>query len=361
MFVLLLFTGIFNHVIILPHLLGVAKRDSWVCVLISYVIFLFWIGVYSYIFSKNKQRLPLMRWLELRINKSIAKLIMLLFTMYILIIGIISFFDLIVIVNIHFLPLTATGVVIIPFLLLCIWAASSGLKTIVYTSAVLLPIVWLLGHFVAFSTMDEKDYSYLFPLFVDDEVSIIRGVLTVLGGGVDLLILFLLQQYFQKPISYLYLALTVTLLTGLVVGPTMGVLAAFGPSVAANLRFPAFDLWRLLTIGEYFSHVDALAVFQLLCGVVIRISLCMFLLPDMWIIQSSKRRTLLIMSFAFVLAVIMLLQISDIWKQTILRNYYHPNIFYYGLGVTLLLLAISYFPEKRGVHKYEGQHSTNAN
>lgn len=46
----------------------------------------------------------------------------------------------------------------------------------------------------------------------------------------------------------------------------MGAISAFGPNVAATLRFPPLEQWRLITLGNYITHLDFLAVFQLLAG-----------------------------------------------------------------------------------------------
>ncbi|ARK32704.1 endospore germination permease [Halalkalibacter krulwichiae] len=241
LFVLLLFVGISNHVLIVPHLLGAAKRDAWISVLVAYGILIAWALICSFIFRKNPQRKSLYDWLEERTGKKVSYLILTFFFLYFIVIGFISFFDLIVSVKIYFIPLTPTWFVALPFLLICIWTAIKGMTAIVYSSAIILPIVWMLGHFVAFTTMDNKDYSYLLPILADNEASLIRGVLVVLGGSVDLLVLFVLQQYVNKPISYKYLFILITLLTGLILGPTIGSLAAFGPNVAADMRFPAFE------------------------------------------------------------------------------------------------------------------------
>ncbi|MDE5415083.1 GerAB/ArcD/ProY family transporter [Alkalihalobacterium chitinilyticum] len=360
-FVLLLFIGISNHVLIIPHLLGVAKRDAWICVLISYIILLLWGKILSSIFKRNPERVPLGDWVHSRAGKGVSNIILLLFFLYIIIIGFISFYDLVVSVKIYFLPLTPTGYLVIPFLFLCIWAATTSLKTIVYTSAFILPIVWALGHFVAITTMDKKDYSFLFPLFDTDHVSIVHGVLIVLGGSVDLLILFLLQQYFNKPVSFLFIFILITLLTGLVLGPTIGSIVAFGPNIAADLRFPAFEQWRLVELGEHISHVDALAVFQLLCGAVIRISLCFYLVGNIFKLRTVKRKWLYIISTAVVYSLVMFFHVSDIWMQTILRNYFYPFVVLFGIGITLTLLTVGYFTKRKGPQSYERQRTTDEN
>jgi spore germination protein KB len=76
----------------------------------------------------------------------------------------------------------------LPFLLISAWSAYSGLKSIVYVSAILLPIVWILGIFVALSTIEAKDYSYLFPVLVDGYSPVVKGTVIVLGGSADLLV-----------------------------------------------------------------------------------------------------------------------------------------------------------------------------
>ncbi|WP_413379226.1 endospore germination permease [Alkalihalobacillus sp. 1P02AB] len=349
-FLFLLFIGISNHVLIIPQLLGEARRDAWFCVLVGYGILLIWIGIYSIILKKNKQRLPLRTWLQTRTGKGFANFIMFCFMVYIMVISFISFFDLIAYINIYFLPNTALAFIILPFLLLCFWSAMN-LRTIIYISALILPLVAMLGYFVAFFTIDDKDYSYLFPLFVDEQSSFVGGVIVVLGGSVDLLILFLLQQYFDKPISYLYLFLLLTLLVGLILGPTMGSLSAFGPNIAADFRFPAFEQWRLVMIGEQISHVDSMAVFQLLCGVIVRISLCLFLLSDLWKIQSAKVKKGFLITMTLFLGIAMYAPISDVEMQTILKNLFYPYAFIFGVCMTFLLLSISYLPERKRSQK----------
>ncbi len=149
-----------------------------------------------------------------------------------------------------------------PFLFISAWSAYSSLKSIVYVSSVLLPIVWVVGIFVATFTMEEKDYSYLFPVLVEGYQPVVYGTIIILGGSADLLVLLLLQHHLKKSFSLMNLFLLITILVGLILGPTMGSLSSFGPAVASDKRFPAFEQWRLITLGEYISHVDFLAYFS---------------------------------------------------------------------------------------------------
>lgn len=348
-FVLILFIGISNHVLILPHLLSNAKRDSWVCVFLAYLILLCWGYLIYRIMSKNTQRQKLYFWLQERSGKHISKFILSLFMLYIVSVGVISFYDLIQTVQIYFLPLTPNWLVMLPFLILCVWTAYSGIKSIVYISTVLLPLVWLLGHFVAFSTMDSKDYSYIFPVLINGYDPIIKGTITILGGSVDLLVLLLLQHHLNKSYSFLSILILISILLGLVLGPTLGSIAAFGPSIAADMRFPAFEQWRLITLGEHITHVDFLAVFQLLSGAIIRVSLCLFLVSDVVVTSSKKTKRIIFILLSIVFSSVTIFPISDMWVQDVVGKYFYTSSVIFAFFLSLFLFIISYLPSRKGI------------
>lgn len=347
-FVLTLFIGISNHVLIMPHLLTTGKRDAWVCALIAYFFLLLWGFLIFLIMKRNQERQRLYDWVKARTGKMISRLIMAFLFLYVLTISGISFYDLIQSVNIYFLPQTPSFVVMLPFLLICAFSAYSGMKSIVYMSAVLLPIVWLLGYFVAFFTMQEKDYSYIFPILVEGYGPLIKGIIVILGGSADFLILLMIQHHMKKSFSFFNLFILITTLTGLILGPTLGVISSFGPTVAADMRFPAFEQWRLITLGEYVSHVDFLAVFQLLSGVVIRVSLGLYLLLDCLKMRSNRKKIILLVVVSLALAIVTTVPTSDMWVQIMIGRVFYPIAFISSIIFTFALLLISYLPIKRG-------------
>ncbi|MEC1524561.1 endospore germination permease [Neobacillus niacini] len=347
-FVLILFIGISNHVLIMPHLLATGKRDAWVCVLVSYVFLLFWGFILFLIMKKNQQRLSLFKWIKGRAGRTMSALFISLLTVYVFAISAISFYDLIQSINIYFLPRTPAFIVMLPFLLICAWSAYSGLKSIVYVSAVLLPFVWVLGIFVALFTMRSKDYSYLFPILADGYHPVVKGTIIILGGSTDLLVLLLLQHHVKKSFTLLNLFILITILVGLILGPTMGSLSSFGPAVASDMRFPAFEQWRLITLGEYISHVDFLAVFQFLSGELIRVSLGLFLLADMvrdLPTASSKKHVFTVSTL--LLGLITIIPLSDIWVQTIVGRYFYPTALISAVLISLALLIIGHLPTRK--------------
>lgn len=349
-FVLILYIGISNHVLIMPHLLSAGKRDAWVSVLISYGCLLIWGFILNLIMKKNSQRVCLYDWIKAHAGVIISRFLIFILVSYVFAISAISFYDLIQSINIYFLPRTSPFAVMLPFLIISTWSAISGLKSIVHCSAILLPIVWLLGIFVAYFTMEAKDYSYLLPVLVNGYDPVLKGTITILGGSADLLVLLLLHHHLKKSFTFPNIFLLITILVGLIMGPTLGSLSSFGPSMASNMRFPAFEQWRLITLGEYISHVDFLAAFQMLSGGIIRVSLGLFLLGDMLKGNKSRSREKHIIAvFSTFLGLITLLPLNDIWVQTMIGKYFYPATFLGTMFILSVLFVISRLPVKKGL------------
>lgn len=349
LFVLILFIGISNHVLIMPHLLTTGKRDAWICVFFAYGILLIWGYILYLIMKKNEQRLCLSDWITERAGSAISRVFIAFLWVYVFTITAISFYDLIQSINIYFLPRTPSFIVMFPFLLISIWSAYTGLKSIVYTSAVLLPLVWMLGIFVATFTLKEKDYSYLFPVLAEGYQPVVKGTIIILGGSADFLVLLLLQHHLKKSFTKGNLFILITILAILILGPTMGSLSSFGPAVASDMRFPAFEQWRLITLGNYISHVDFLAVFQLLSGELIRVSLGLYLLSDMvkGHLQPAKKKHIFVVA-SISLGLLTLIPLSDMWVQTLVGRYFYPAAFMSAVFILMALFIISYLPKKKG-------------
>jgi spore germination protein KB len=346
-FLLLLSLGISNHVLIIPHLLKAAERDSWFSVLIAYLALIGW-SLILYLILKSMCTLSFQQWLEGRIGKLGQWIISGGIALYLLAAGIMIVYDTTKNVSIYFLPNTPYIVVILSFVFMSYSAARTGLKTIVYLSTMLLPIVWLLGIGVSIMTMGSKDYGMLHPLLKEGLSSNLLGGVIVFGGSIDLMVLLLLQHKLSKPLNYGTIIVLLTLLMGLILGPTVGAIAAFGPFQAENLRFPAFELWRLVMIGSHISHVDFLAVFQLMAGSVVRTALIIHLLSELTGGRSHKYRQTATLCIAAILSIPSLLRVSDIRMQEIIHHYFYTYSFGFGVALTAILFTITYVPQRKG-------------
>ncbi|REK77565.1 GerAB/ArcD/ProY family transporter [Paenibacillus paeoniae] len=345
-FLMILTVGISNHVLIIPHLLQTAGRDAWVSIAIGYGVLLLWSAM-LYRILKSMKRDSFTDWLKEKSGKLGYILIGGSMLIYFLIAGMMIIYDTTKNVSIYFLPSTPSIVVIACFMFIVFSAARTGLRTLVYLSATLLPIVWLLGMGVSWMTMDSKDYGILRPFMAEGLSAQMGGGAIVVGGSIDLMILLLLQHRMNKPVNYLTIFILLTILLGLILGPTLGSITAFGPLEASNLRFPAFEQWRLVTLGEYISHVDFLAAFQLLAGSLIRAGVCIYVLSEVVVIRKPKPRQIILLIGTVLMSLPALLQVSDIWMQQMIHDYFYDYSMIWGMTITIILFLLTYISRKK--------------
>jgi spore germination protein KB len=193
-----------------------------------------------------------------------------------------------------------------------------------------------------------KEHSFLFPVLIHGYGPVLKGTAVILSGNADLVVLLLLRYHLKKSYSFIHMLVLTMFLSFLVIGPVIGSISSFGPNVAANLRFPALEQWRLVTLGSYVSHLDFLAVFQLLSGITIKVTLCFVLLSDLLELGSEKMARI----GKYVIPALFFSVIffkSDIWVMTIEGTYIYPYLFGFGFFISILLLAISFLPVRKGV------------
>lgn len=255
-FVLSLSIGLFNHVMIIPIIFDTAGRDAWFWVSATGLLGVPFAFVLFFILRKKQE--PIQPWLENRIGKWFAKLIIFSLIFFLLTIMLVTVKDMIDWVLSSFLFNTPAYILIIPFILMCYYLANAGLRAISIHSAITLPIVIVLGFLVSTGNIPKKEFHFLFPLF---EHGFFYGGKTLLYSSnafLELIFLIILQHHFTdakrfngKTLVYLTVMLIV-----LIIGPITGSLAEFGPEMSVELRHPAYEQWRLLTIGKYISHTD---------------------------------------------------------------------------------------------------------
>src|SRR5690606_24260680 len=108
------------------------------------------------------------------------------------------------------------------------------------------PVVMLLGYFVMSANFQFKDYSRLFPLFTHGYMPAGSAALYTLSGITELVLLLFVQRQLSTAMRRRGILLVTLSLIGLTVGPLMGSIALFGPFESTELRYPAFEQWRMV-------------------------------------------------------------------------------------------------------------------
>lgn len=284
----ILSSGLMNHVIVLPLLLGTTGRDGWLPPIVTTIaLTLLLVPLLNWI-MKNTATEPLPLWLGRHCGRWSARWFKALTLSIALPIGAVTFIDTIAWVKTVILPETPSWFLAALLLSVCAWAASGRFELLVRASILLLPPVVLMGFFVGTANVPHKSYARLLPVLENGIWPIVHGLPCTLGSLLEIVMVLFVQEHIRQTKHGGRLIVLLWVLCGLCVGPLMGAIAEFGPAESANQRYPAFEQWSLVRIGEYLEHVDFLSVFQWMSGAFIRLAFSLYL--DRNRCRQGKRR-----------------------------------------------------------------------
>lgn len=337
---IMLTIGITNHVTVIPLLLSKAGRDAWLSILIAAIPFVGWVIVLYFINTHLRQE-SLYSWIRRSTNKFVSNLLIvpILFCLYMM--ALVHLIDTQTWTNVNYLQRTPEWVIALVLVAFCVIAANGGIAPLGVTSGILLPFVSMLGFYVALGNIPKKDYSLLLPVMQNGYEPILGGMVFAGGGFTELAILLLLQHHIRKPLRighYIVLVLIIVILT---LSPLTGAIAEFGPIESSRQRFPAFEQWRLLSIGRDIENMEFFAIYQWLSGSFIRISICLFLITEMMGLRTPKKRLYMVIFLGISMIAFTSLPFSDMQFMTFLSTVYYPLFMIIVLLSTLSIAGIA--------------------
>lgn len=343
---MMLTIGITSHVTVIPLLLSAAKRDAWLSVLLASIPFMAWACLLSFISTRLQQQ-SLQQWLRRTSGKFVSYLILLPLLIALYGMALVHLIDTQTWTTVNYLPQTPEWFTALVLMSICVLAAFGGIAPLGITAGILLPIVAMLGFFVAFGNVPKKDYSLLLPVFQHGFPPILQGLIYAGGGFAELLLLLLLQHHVRKPLRLVHYVTMISIVIILTLSPLTGAIAEFGPIESSRQRFPAFEQWRLLSIGKDIENMEFFAIFQWLSGSFVRISLCLMLLAEILEVHTPKARSLVLSFLGVSMIVITSLPFSDMQFVGFLTHIYYPLYLLITVLVTLAIAGIALWNRKR--------------
>jgi hypothetical protein len=169
------------------------------------------------------------------------------------------------------------------------------------------------------------------------------------SGLIELVTITFMVQYLNSPVKWHSLFILFFTFMILMLGPLIGAITEFGLEESESYRYPAFEEWRLVSIGRFIEHLDFLSVYQWLSGAFIRISLCSFLLVDLLNIKKKRIRMWLLASLYIIYIVLAIFPISDM-KYFAFLTVYFPWSLVVVTGITISMVLIIFItPRKKKV------------
>ncbi|OZU87646.1 hypothetical protein CIL03_16295 [Virgibacillus indicus] len=333
-FIFLLSTGLSNHVLIVPLIIDAAGRDSWISVIVGYLISIPFLLLLLAV-TKQLKNTSVFEWLETNYSNTLRKIIALLLFIFLIITGFITVTETVSWTNDTYLPHTPMLVVAFAILAASLYI-SGNIKVIAICAGLILPFVVAFGIFVAVGTIPAKNYSLILPVLVENDwMDVLKGSLFIFGSTTEIFMLILLQHHIIKKVTFRHLFLLSFFLFILTIGPLLGSMAVFGPEEAGELKYPAFLQWRILSIGQYFNHLDFFSIYQWLSGSFIRLALILYLIKETF----KFRKPFIIQVIVCILYLLLLLApISDEQFFVFLKDY-----FYLGTSCFAILMIVFMF------------------
>lgn len=344
--IIIISIAITNHVLLIPVLLHYGKRDSWLGASLAVVPMLLMAGVIYFLVRRTKQG-ELIEWVRLRIGKWGTYLFRMILILICFTHAVVTIKDVTMWTHITYLPRTPIFMIMLLFIVFCFFAAREGIMAIAISSGILLPAVMILGYFVMGANFQYKDYTLLTPLFTHGYGPTLICVGLTCSASFEILSVLILQHHVRTRIRLRGLLILSMCVIGLTIGPLTGAIAIFGPFEAADLRYPAFEQWRMVTLGKYISHLDFLSIFQWISGACMRTSILMFISVDLMKVKKKSTRTHILVWISLGLLGLSMYPVSDNQMVLWLQNDYYTIMFAVGLVLLLFLLAVAMLPVRR--------------
>lgn len=339
-------TGLKNHVILIPALLNTAGRDAWISVLIAFIVTLIW-GMLLFYIYKTINGEHITTWLENNTNQTITRLLGYIVGFYFLMMAATTLKETILWTNASYLLSTPPLVLTIVFLLPCMLAALTNIRTIIITNFFFLGLVIVFGYFVAFTNTPYKDFRLLLPMMEHGYSPVLKAVIYQGSGMVEIFVFLLLQHKFKSEFKYRHFLVIALILTYLTIGPLVGAIVEFGPKQAAMQRYPAYEEWGLARLGSYIEHVDYFSIYQWLTGAFIRITLLLYFTRIILNKPSKKANIWIIITGTIFVGLIVSVPIDERVFFDILNRILLPMTFYFLLGLSFVFTIIAFIVRRK--------------
>jgi spore germination protein KB len=330
---LIIFSGFMVHVLSLPILLSAAKRDAWVSALASAVPVTIWMLLVFNVYKQLKHR-DILSFLQKSLNRWVYTIFSSLFCIYFFMTSLITLKFTLFWAKTNYTFDKPNFVVVLLFSVICYYSSAKGIRTISSMAFLVLPMVVIFGFLVGLGNTPNKNYELLFPVFENGYSDFFKGLAYACSSLFEVFFILFITPHLKNKLKLKWLILVGIILVALSVGPLAGAIAEFGSVEAEKMRNPAYEEWKLLTIGVHITRLDFLSIFQWLSGAFIRISLSLFIaakiLPKQW--------TLPVLYFLLFLAGCIPWDAVSFFYN--LKTYYYPLRVVFEIVIVLFLLLL---------------------
>ncbi|MBT2686724.1 endospore germination permease [Bacillus sp. ISL-47] len=272
-FLLSMIMPVTGHFLLLPTIFSMAGHEAWVAIILAMPLG-FFLGFIIFRLHTIYPDSTFGGMLRQTFGKMAGKLMILPLAVYFLYLIIITFYGIVDFVQVIFLPETPRWVIGTVFYLIVFYALFVGIENVTRISEALLPFIVITGFAIAITTLGEKDFKNLLPIFEKGFFSLFDAIILTVGlyGEMTLLLMVQLRRQYERSQSLLFTnSILVLLIAIMFLGTVTGTLAVFGEQFVKTLEYPAQSIVRLVSFG-FVERFDIYGIAVIVFGGIIRIS-----------------------------------------------------------------------------------------
>lgn len=333
-FMFLLSSSLVNHIIVMPIMIETAGRNAWISTILGFLLSIPFLYLLAKVITHFKS-ISIFKWLEKHYQPSVRNLIGFLFFLFLFFNGWVTIKQMVAWTQDTYLFYTPILVVGIAIMIVSLYIAND-VSVITICSGVIFPLVLFFGAFLVVATIPANNYSLILPILVEHGwFDIFKASFFMLSTTCELFMLIFIQHRIKTLLTFKHLLFISVVLFLFTIVPLVDIISIFGPEEAGLIKFPAFIQWRVLTIGEYFNHLDAISIYQWLSGTFIRLAFILYLIKTAF----RLKRPIVIQIIVSLLYLLMnMIKISDETFMEIVERYIYPGSFMLMVVIMFLLL-----------------------
>lgn len=325
---------------------------AWQGTLISCVTCLIFF-VLLYNLMKRFPQLDLYQIFEAVAGKILGKILILVFSIYILYYSSVNIREFITILKTYSMPLTPPSFLIIAFLAVVVAFAYVGLEGIARVSCVYFYIILGGILLIILLAIPSYDLDYLYPIWGNGIFLTIKTGIARVGAYDEVVFLAIIIRSIHGLDNFKKAGFLSIIVSGVVFGIVLAAtLAAFQYHVGSESLSGMYHLSRVIYFSRFFQRVESIFMFIWVISSVISISFAFYLALSSYcrVFDISNHRPLLlpfaILTFALTFLSQNVAQLTEIHVKFI--RVYSSAIM---IGIPMIILAMAVIRRKKGVKK----------
>ncbi|MFO1442272.1 endospore germination permease [Bacillus sp. Bva_UNVM-123] len=330
----------------------IAKQDAWISYLIASALGVMLVFVSSRV-GLLYPRQTLIEFSKTILGKWLGNLVVLfyLFQWYSAVGVILSeFSDFTITILLYTTPMWVLNLSMILLIIYVLYVG--GIEGIGRCAEVFGPIVFMMLLLLTLLSIPNMDIQKILPIFYDSGFfPIVKGTVMPYSFIGESVIMLMLISFMEQPEKGPKSAVWGVAISSIMISfAVFIVITVFGPSVAAKLRYPAFDTISYISVMNFIQNLEILAVVIWILSVFIKLSVYFFLAcygTAKWLNIKDWRKTILfVVIFTYVVSLIY--PVDTLFGVKYTNKIWNPYIIPVNLiGIPILLWLVGSIRKRR--------------